>query len=156
MTSHYLRSTLLSTSVLLATLLGGCSGIPTPPPEVASITLTKVNSHQVSLWNTWFEKRQNRLFLTGHVFRHYPGAYVDTSKTHLTVTLFNNAGKCLLELPAEFTPSMIPHGRRMPGYSVFSIPLDRLPEDTKSIQIRAYDDIETTPPARAQPSAPPS
>lgn len=142
-----LLSTLRAAAGLTAILLlGGCLSLPAPPPGTAALRLTKVNSARVTLWNVWFEQRDGRLFLSGHVFRHYPAAYEDTSRSHLTITLFNVAGERLRELPAEFAPRQIPHGYRGPGYSTFSVPLDVLPEHTNRIQIQAYDDPASSPP----------
>jgi hypothetical protein len=143
---HSAYSRRLHFTILLAALLiGGCTGMPTPPPEVALITLTKVNSDRVVLRNVCFEQRNGRLFLRGHVYRHYPAAYDDTSKTHLTITFLGAGAECLLALPAAFAPGKIPRWARMPGFSVFSVPLDRLPLGTQCILIRAYDDSATSP-----------
>lgn len=50
-----------------------------------------------------------------------------------------------MKLPAEFVPRQVPLGTHRPGSSVFSVPLDVLPEGTKRIQISAYDDFASTP-----------
>ncbi len=149
-----LRFLRLSSAVLpVALLLSGCAEIPQPPPEVASITLTKVNSDRVVLRDVGFEQRNGRLFLRGHVYRHYPAAYDDTSMTHLTITFLGARAEHLLELPAEFAPGKIPRWARMPGFSVFSVPLDRLPLGTQCILIRAYDDFATNPTPRSSASS---
>ena len=154
MTPYYLRSLLLppismhcilsstfrAAGLFVALSLGGCLAMPAPPPGLPSLSVTKVNSARVTLWNVWFENRDGRLFLCGHVFRHYPATNEDTSGSHLTITLFSATSERLRELPAEFEPRQIPRGSRGAGYSVFAVPLDVLPESTNHIQIRAYDD----------------
>ena len=155
MKPYHLRSTLFAAILLLAEMqTSGCSVIPVPPPEVASIVLTKMNSPRVTIREAWLEKKDPRLFLRGHVFRSHPGDDEDTSLTHLTLTFFGAGSEPLLKLPAEFMPGNIPHGHRMSGYSVFSVPLDRLPAGTKSIQIEAYDDFASPAPVSSQPNAP--
>lgn len=124
--------------LLAGLLLGGC--LSPPPPGLRDVSLSKVNSTKVTRWNVRFEKRDGRLYLCGHVFRHYPAANDDTSRTHLTISLFNTRVEPLLRLPAEFMPRQIPRGARSPGYSIFSVPLDVLPEQTNSIQIRLDDE----------------
>ena len=133
-----------ATLILCATLLlGGC--LQLPPPEAAALSLTKVNSARVTLWNVRLEKAPGGLRLDGHVFRHYPAADEDTTRTHLLVTFFDARGESLREIPAEFTPGRVPHGYRGPGYSVFSVLLDKLPPGTNRIQIRAYDEPAPLP-----------
>jgi hypothetical protein len=129
-----------ATGLPAALLLGGCLSMSAPPPELASLSLTKVNSARVYLWNVRLKKEHGRLFLYGQVFRQHPVADEDTSRTHLTITLFDSRGEPLRERPAEFEPRRIPHGYRVPGHSVLSVPLDMLPEHTSCIQVRAYDD----------------
>ncbi len=82
---HYSPLTTLRVASLIAVLLlGGCLAMPAPPPLI----LTKINSARVTLRKVWFEERGGRLFLSGHVFRHYPPADEDTSGTHLLIALF--------------------------------------------------------------------
>ena len=155
MKPYHLRSTLCAATLLLAELqTSGCSAILVPPPAVTSIVLTKLNSARVTISETWVEKKDHRLFLRGRVQRRYPADYEDTAKTHLTLTFFGVGSEPLLKLPAEFMPRKIPHGHRMPGYSAFSVPLDMLPEGTKSIQIEAYDDFAPPPSVSPLSNAP--
>lgn len=130
-----------ATGLLVALLLGGCQSISPPSPGLASLSVTKVESARVTLWNVRLEKIDGRLFLCGHVFRRYAGAVEDTSNTHLVITLFNVQGQLLRELPAGFEPRQIPRGHRGPGYSAFSVALDVLPAGTSRIQVQARDDL---------------
>ena len=130
----------LAVILSLGLLLGGGCAMQAPPPGLPPIRLTKVNSARVTLWNVGLEQTDGRLFLRGHVLRHYPAANEDTSLTHLAKTLFNSRNEILLSLPAEFEPRQIPRGHRLDGYSSFSLPLDRLPEQANRIEIRACDD----------------
>ncbi len=121
---------------------------PPPTTGLPPISLTRLNSARVTVWNVWLEKADGRLLLRGHIHRHHPAADEDTSGSHLAITLLDARNGILLSLPVEFAPRQIPRGHRLDGYSSFAVPLDHLPEQTNRIEIRACDDPTSSPTVR--------
>ena len=145
---EYLTSIALrNIAALLAVLLfAGCQIAPDLPPEIAVISLNKIDSDRITVQKVWLRQENGKLFLRGRVVRHYPRSRDDTAGTHLLIKLFDAKGGCLWSFPAEFEPRHIPDGVRgssyfIPGHSFFSLPLEELPVGTIRIQIQAYDDI---------------
>lgn len=128
------------TVLLCLSALGGCITSP-PPPEVKRITLSKMSSPIITVWEVRWKKDEKGLGLTGLVLRHYPAAQEDTTHSHLLASFYDGQGNLLRETPAEFEPRRIRRGHRMPGLSTFSIPLPDLPANTDRITIRAFDEL---------------
>ncbi len=120
-------------------LVGGCVSPPSPA-ETAHPALVKINSPVVTLWSVRWTETDQGLILSGHVFRHYPEADEDTTRSHLAVALLDAQGRRLRELHADYEPRRIPHRPRERGYSTFSVLVDTLPPGIDRVEIRAYED----------------
>lgn len=120
-------------------VLGGCVS-PPPPPGAENITISRINSPIVTLWKVRWKSQGKAPALSGEVLRHYPAAGEDTTRSHLSITLFAARGAPLRVLQAEFEPRQIPPSLRSTGYSTFTVPLTDLPGGTTRIEIRVYED----------------
>ncbi len=126
----------LSISVVV---LVGCDTFHQIPPGVARIKLDRVDSPHVFIEGAVFERDQGQLVLSGSVMRRV--GVEDTTQTRLKVALFDESGKVLREIPAEFEPHDIPRGPKMSGWSEYRIPIDPLPPETVRVEIRAYESV---------------
>ncbi len=123
---------------LAAAALTGCASFQQVPAEVAQIKLDRVDSSRVFIARATFARDHGQLVLLGSVMRKV--GVEDTTRTHLAVTLFDENGNMLREIPARFAPQDIPRGPKMSGWSEYRIPLAPVPADTSRIEIRACED----------------
>ncbi len=124
----------------------GLIGCATPfraPPDVAHITLERVDSPVVMVEKIWLERKKGPLVVTGYVVKRL--GVTDTTQTHLAVTLFDADGRVLRSSIERFTPAQIPRGHRMRGYAQYRVMLDPLPPATERIEVRAQEGAVVSP-----------
>lgn len=122
-------------SVALA--LAGCATPFRAPPDVANITLERVDSPLVRVEKIWLERKKGPLVVTGYIIKRLETE--DTTGTHLDVTLFDSSGRVLRTTVEHFEPRQIPRRRRMPDSATYRVVLDPLPEGTARIEVRAHE-----------------
>jgi hypothetical protein len=97
----------------------------------------------------WLARKSGALVVQGYVLRR-PGI-IDTTQTHLDVTLYDEAGRVLRRTVEHFEPRQIPHRYRAPDYASYCVPLDPLPAGTIRIAVRAYEGDDPPERSAAQP-----
>lgn len=123
-------------------LLGavGLTGCATPfraPPDVAHIKLERADSPLVRVEKIWLERKKGPLVVTGFVVKRLETE--DTTRTHLDVTLYDEAGRVLRTTIEHFEPRQIPRRYRRPDDATYRVVLDPLPAATARIEVRAHE-----------------
>lgn len=123
-------------------LLGaiGLSGCATPfraPPDVAQVSLERIDSPVVVVDKVWLERKEGPLVVRGSVVKR-PEAE-DTTQTHLDVTLYDQDDHVLRRSLVHFEPRQIPHRYRPLVPAVYRVVLDPLPRTTVRIEVRAHE-----------------
>lgn len=130
----------MKTPLLLVFCIGvftGCATSLRVPGGDAHIKIDRADSARVWISRASLKRDQGNLLLTGSVMRVF-GAD-NTTQTHLTVRLFDAAGKVLREVVAEFEPRDIPRGPKLSGWSEYRVVLDPLPPAVARLEVRAYE-----------------
>lgn len=120
--------------------VAGLAGCATPfraPADVAHIKLERVDSPVVSVEKIWLERKNGPLILTGDVLKRLHA--VDTTQTHLDVTLYDADGKVLRRTVEHFEPRQIVRRFRQLAYAHYRVILDPLPSGTTRIEVRAHE-----------------
>ncbi len=118
-------------------LLAGCATPFRAPPDVRDIKLERIGSPVVEVDKIWLERKAGPLVLKGSVIKEL--AAVDTTQTHLHVTLYDPAGRVLRSTVEHFEPRQIRRQWRRPGFGTYRIVLDPLPAGTARIEVRAHE-----------------
>lgn len=118
-------------------ILAGCATPFRAPPDVAHLTLDRVDSPLVRVEKIWLERKKGPLVVTGYVLRRLDTE--DTTGTHLDVTLFDASGRALRSTVEHFEPRQIPRRYRRPDDATYRVSLDPLPAGTTRIEVRAHE-----------------
>jgi hypothetical protein len=128
---------------LVAFGLIGCATPFRAPPDVAHITLERVDSPVVLVEKIWLERKSGSLVVTGYVVKRL--GVTDTTQTNLAVTLFDANGRVLRSSTEHFDPPQIPRGHGMHGHAQYRVVLDPLPPATARIEVRAQERAIASP-----------
>jgi hypothetical protein len=123
--------------ILATAVVTGCATPFRAPPDVAHIKLERADSPVVVVEKIWLERKGVPLVLKGYVIKRLEA--VDTTGTHLDVTLYDSAGGVLRHTVEHFEPRQIPRRLRRPSYGGYSVSLDPLPSGTERIEVRAHE-----------------
>ena len=123
--------------------LAGCATAPLPP-EAAAVTLDRIPSKAVAVYQPKLVVKDRRLLLDGWVYRQF-GAQT-TAQTHIDVAFLDAGGR---ELRSELTHFQ-PRDLRMGGHKMahrghYTLPIPAMPAGTATIQVRAHDGAEHQP-----------
>lgn len=132
-------------SVLLCAVgLAGCGSVPLPP-EAAAVTLGRVPSKSVAVYQPKLVVKDGRLILDGWVYRRF--GVQTTAQTHIDVAFLDAAGGELHSEVTYFTPRDIRRGggHRMAPRGHYTLPIPAIPVGTATIQVRAHDSAEHQP-----------
>lgn len=121
--------------------LSGCASVPLPP-EAAVVTLDRIPSKSVAVYQPKLVVKDGRLLLDGWVYRQF-GAWT-TTQTHIDVAFLDAAGRELRSEVTDFTPRDIRQGggHRMAPRGHYTLPIAAMPAGTATIQVRAHDSAE--------------
>ena len=127
-------------AVLIAAIaVFGLAGCATPfraPPDVAHITLDRVDSPVVRVQKIWLERKDGALVVTGYVVRRLDAA--ETAQTHLDVTLYDATGRVLRSTVGHFEARKMAQPRKHPA-TAYRVVLDPLATVTYRIEVRAHE-----------------
>lgn len=123
--------------------LAGCAAVPLPQ-EAATITLERMSSKAVAIYQPKLVLKDGGLVLDGWVYRQF-GAET-TAQTHLDVAFFDAAGRELQRALTHFQPRVLQMGsHKMAHRGHYTLPIPALPADTARILVRAHDDFDHQP-----------
>jgi len=135
-----IRTLAIAMVVMLLGLAGCESFVPFQTPmDLMKIRVHRVDSAQVRVPKAWLCRERGQICAMGYVARSRRG--VDTTDSHVHITIADQSGRILRELTGRFWPAEIPRlGRRhhLP-YSRFQIVLEPFPAEAHTVEIRASD-----------------
>ena len=118
--------------------LTGCATPFRAPADVAHVKLVRVDSPVVIVEKIWLERKNGPLVVKDFIVRRL--GVSDTTRTHLDVTLYDEAGRVLRSSVEYFVPRQILHlHHRLPDLARYSVTLDTLPAGTTRIEVRAHE-----------------
>lgn len=126
--------TILTTTFVLFT---GCSTSFRTPHEAARIQLDRIGSPIIQVSTARLDRSADGLVVSGVVRRNWKA--LDTTQSHLDVTLYDGTGEILRHSLIQFEPRQI---RRFPiqaARSSYRVFLDPLPEGTVRIEVKAHE-----------------
>ena len=137
-------NSLQSCFVLGAAGLAGCASVPLPP-EAAAVTLDRIPSKAVAVYQPKLVVKDGRLILDGWVYRQF--GVQTTAQTHIDVAFLDAAGRELRSEVTYFAPRDIRRGggHRMAPRGHYTLPIPAMPAGTATIQVRAHDSAEHQP-----------
>lgn len=117
--------------------LVGCASVPLPP-EVAAVTLERIPSRSVAVYQPKLVVKDGQLLLDGWVYRQYGAA--TTARSHIDVACLDAAGRELRSELTHFEPRDLRFGsHKMAHRGHYSLPIPTLPVGTTTIVVRAHD-----------------
>lgn len=126
--------------VLGAAGLAGCTSVPLPP-EAAAVTLDRIPSKSVAVYQPKLVVKEGRLLLDGWVYRQFGAA-----RSHIDVAFLDASGRELRSELTRFTPPDLRRGsHKMAHRGHYTLPISVLPAGTATIQVRAHDAAEHQP-----------
>lgn len=121
----------------------GCATLPLPP-KAAVITLERVSSTAVAVYQPKLVVQEGELLLDGWVYRQY-GAQT-TAQTHIDVAFLDVNGRELHRELTYFRPHDLRTGtHRMAHRGHYTLPIPAMPAETAKIQVRAHDALAHQP-----------
>lgn len=131
--SKLIRAVVVNAMLLLG---AGCVITGRPPPDLAHVSITTVDSPFVTLDHVRLVRDSGGLFITGHVFKRPVPA--DTASTHLDVTWRDSTGQALGTVAGDFTPRNLVRRGPRPAVGSFRIRLANSPAMLHQIEVRAH------------------
>lgn len=126
-------------AALAVILTAGCATPFKAPPDLRHVRLQRVDSPVVRIDKIWLERKDGPLALRGYVIRRLSA--LDTTDTHLDVTLYDASGRVLRTSQEGFTPRQIVRLHRLPAYASYRVVLDPLPPGVDRIEVRAHEGL---------------
>jgi len=126
--------------------VAACAGCATVPllPEAAAVTLDRVSSAAVAVYQPKLVVKDGGLLLDGWVYRQF-GAET-TAQTHLDVAFLDAGGRELHRELTYFRPRDLRMGtHQMSHRGHYTLPIPAMPADTAKILVRAHDDLAHQP-----------
>jgi hypothetical protein len=121
---------LISTLVLLTAIVPAVHASTSLPPEAAQIKLTAVRSPTVLVFQPVILSEEGQLTITGSVYKR--AGVPSVASTHLDVVFLDSSKRQLRIETTHFSPRLVP------GRGRYSMPLENLPPETVTIQVRAH------------------
>ncbi len=122
---------------LAALGLAGCALTPLPP-EAANIVLVGVPSAAIEIWRPRLRMKDGELSIEAYIFRQH-GAET-TADSHVDLVFTDALGRVLMVDTTSFYPRSLPRASRLPQpHGYFRVPIVRLPNATRSIEVRGHD-----------------
>lgn len=126
--------------LVVALAIVSLTGCVTPfraPADVAHVKLVRIDSPVVIVEKIWLERNNGPLVVKGFIVKRL--GVSDTTRTHLDVTLYDEAGRVLRRSVEHFEPRQIRHHLRLPDLARYNVTLDPLPVGTTRIEVRAHE-----------------
>ncbi len=120
----------LISALVLLTIVPAVHASTALPPEAAQIKLTAVRSPTVLVFQPVILSKEGQLTITGSVYKR-AGA-PSAASTHLDVVFLDSSKRQLRIETTRFSPLLAP------GRGRYSLPLENLPPETATIQVRAH------------------
>lgn len=130
-------------AALIVAALPACAYLGKTPSDLAHIQLVSGDSPVVQISKIWIERDGENLLLKGYVLRRHTAS--DTTKTHLQVTVYDQAGNTSVITPVNFEPRQIPRRWRMPDSASYQVPLTLPASQIARIDVRAHEDKDSQP-----------
>ncbi|MCC6415615.1 MAG: hypothetical protein IT582_06875 [Opitutaceae bacterium] len=121
---------LLSALVFLTGIAPAVYASTSLPLEAAQIKLTAVRSPTVLVFQPVILSKEGQLTITGSVYKRAGAPSV--ASTHLDVVFLDSSQRQLRTETTHFSPRLVP------GRGRYSVPLENLPSETATIQVRAH------------------
>lgn len=117
--------------------VSGCASVPLPP-EAANIVLVPVPSAAIEVWRPRLRMKDGELSIEAYIFRQQ-GAET-TADSHVDLVFTDAFGRVLMVDTTSFYPRSLPRASRLPQpHAYFRVPIVRLPNATRAIEVRGHD-----------------
>lgn len=118
--------------------LAGCASVPLPP-EAAAVTLDRIPSKSVAVYQPKLVVKDGRLLLDGWVYRQFGSQ--TTARSHIDIAFLDDSGRELRSEGTYFAPrDLRMGGHKMAHRGHYTLPIPAMPAGTATIQVRAHDD----------------
>ena len=123
--------------IVLIVTLSACASVHLPP-EVAAVTLERIPSQAVAIYQPKIVMKDGQLLLDGWVYRQFGAA--TTAQSHLDIAFLDPSGRELRRETTNFAPrDLRGGGHRMQPRGHYTLPISSMPAGTIKIEVRAHD-----------------